>query len=360
MIIAGGGTGGHLFPAIAVAEAMKERSPDNEILFVGTAKGIEGKVLPREGWPLSFVQAEGVKGRGAIAKVRGLMKTFYGTLQSLAIIRSFKPGIILGVGGYASAPVLLAGRLAGIKTAIHEQNALPGLTNRLLGKMARKIFLSYAESEKFFPAGKIVVTGNPVRKVVLDAFKDEAGQEEKKHFTLFVMGGSQGARRINEALCEAVTSNKLANINGLKIIHQTGQADFERVKEAYRTSQVEVEIEPFINDMGRVYNEADLVVCRAGATTITELLAAGKASILVPYPHAADDHQKVNAEAIVREGAAVMVLDRELSAERITKEVSTFCKDRKKLRNMGKSAKVLAKGNAAQIICNELEELVAA
>ncbi|MDH3974723.1 MAG: undecaprenyldiphospho-muramoylpentapeptide beta-N-acetylglucosaminyltransferase [Deltaproteobacteria bacterium] len=360
MIIAGGGTGGHLFPAIAVAEEMKRRSSENDILFVGTARGIEGKVLPEEGWPLRFVAAEGVKGRGLVAKMRALLKTFYGTLQSLTIIRSFRPAIILGVGGYASAPVMLAGRIAGIRTAIHEQNAMPGLTNRLLGKMAGKIFLSYAESERFFPGSRVVVTGNPVRKAVLDAFKEEGKVHEKERFTLLVFGGSRGAKRINEALSKAVKDKKLAHLKGLRIIHQTGHEDLEMVKKAYNEGEMEARIEPFIKDMGRAYKEADLVLCRAGATTITELLAAGKASILVPYPHAADDHQRVNAQAIVNKGAAIMVPDSDLTAERVAHEVNALFNMREKLGHMGKKAKGLAGGDAAQKICDELSRLVAA
>lgn len=360
MIIAGGGTGGHLFPAIAVAEEMKRRSETHEILFVGTKKGIEGKVLPEEGWPLRFVMAEGIKGRGFAEKMKALLKMFYGTMQSLSIIRSFRPEVILGVGGYASAPVLLAGRLAGIPTAVHEQNALPGMTNRLLGKVVRKVFISYPDSEKYFNGSKTAVTGNPVRKAILKALKGDKKVHVMESFTLLVFGGSRGAKRINEAVAKAINEKKLNQVKGLKVIHQTGPEDFEMVKKAYNGAEITAEIVPFIKDMGRVYSEADLVLCRAGATTITELLAAGKPSILIPYPYAADDHQRVNAEVIVSEGAALMVTDSELTAERFAKEVSRLFENREKLAHMGKQAKRLARRDAAQIICDELCQLVAA
>jgi len=358
MIIAGGGTGGHLFPAIAVAEEMKLRSSQNEILFVGTARGIEGEILPEEGWPLRVVAAEGVKGRGILAKVRALLKAFYGTLQSLTIIRSFKPAVILGVGGYASAPLVLAGRIAGIRTAIHEQNAMPGLTNRLLGKMVAKVFLSYPESEQYFSGGRAIVTGNPVRKSVLQVFREKTKRGKQEAFTLLVFGGSRGARRINETVSEAVKEGKLAHMRGLKIIHQTGRDDLEMVEKAYGGKGVKSEITPFIKDMGRAYEEADLVICRAGATTITELLAAGKASILIPYPYAADDHQRLNAEAIVNKGAASMISDSQLTADSFVEEVNRFYEKREMLASMEKKAKGLSRDDAAQKICDELCKLV--
>ena len=357
MIIAGGGTGGHLFPAIALAEEMVQRSSKTEVLFIGVRNGIEARVLPDEGWPVRFITAEGVKGRGLMALLRGVIKMTYGTVQSLGIIRGFKPSCVLGVGGYVSAPALIAARLLGISTVIHEQNSMPGLANRMLGKISHKVFLTYSGSKRFFFHEKVMITGNPVRKKILDAFKT-LDKSKSDDFTLFVFGGSRGAGKINDLAPEAINEFDMKVKRELKVIHQTGSDDFKKVKKAYEKNGINAEIHSFIKDMAQVYMEADLVICRAGATTISELLVAGKPSLLIPYPFAADDHQRKNAEAVVAGGAAKMISEDHLSAKVLAGELKGFYADKDGLADMAGKAKAMARPDASRLICDEIERLV--
>ncbi len=358
LLIAGGGTGGHLFPGIAVAEEFTSMGDSNEVLFVGTKSGLEGKILPEYGWPVSFVMAEGIKGKGFFKTVKGLFKMLLGSLQSIGIIRKFRPSTVLGVGGYAAVPAVIAGKLLGVSSAIHEQNAMPGLSNRLLGRLVNRVFLTYPESERFFPAEKVRVTGNPVRKSILQSFAETGKSVDSgKKFTLFIFGGSQGARRINDVLMEIFFNSELAGIENLKVIHQTGDADFESVKKCYEEMNIEAEVYPFIKDMASIYLEADLIICRAGATTIAELLAAGKPAILIPYPYAADDHQRLNGEALVKKGAATMILEKDFTSERLSGEILRLFDDRKLLKEMSQKTVALARPDAAARICEEMRNL---
>src|SRR5712692_9870006 len=304
VILAGGGTGGHLFPGLAVAREFQQRDAMTEILFVGTQQGIEARVLPKEGFPLETIPVRGLKGRG----IRGLLDALYGVpagfLRSLGIIRKFRPHLIIGLGGYASGPLLLAAKLKGIRCAIMEQNLRPGFTNKILARFVGRVFTSYRESVNYFPGGKLLETGNPIRwRRLPDIPKSEK-------FTLLIFGGSAGAHRINLAVIEAM--KRLTDLAGeLKIIHQTGQADFDSIKTAYAALPFEAEATPFIDKMDEAYAQADLVLCRAGATTVAELTAFGKAAILVPYPYAIYDHQRWNAQTLQDRGAAEMILDQD-------------------------------------------------
>ena len=359
MIISGGGTGGHLFPALAIAEEFKGRNKDNDVLFLGSRKGIEARILPVEGWALRFISSGGIKGKGPMAVVGGLMKMILGTLQSMRYICDFRPSLVLGMGGYVSAPAIIAGRMKGIKTAIHEQNAMPGLANRLLGRVVHKVFLTYPESERFFSPCKVVVSGNPVRKKIVEAFSGlEVRKVKEESFTLLIFGGSRGARKLNEVVPAAVAELETKGLKGLKIIHQSGDEDFEMVKNAYGRTGADVKIYKFIDDMAEAYAHADLVICRAGATSIAELLAAGKASILIPYPYAADDHQRLNAEAVVHGGAARMILDRDLSAQSLVVEVSSLYENMEGLSTMSEMARNMSRPEASSLICDALGELV--
>ena len=358
LLIAGGGTGGHLFPGIAVAEEFTALKETNEVLFVGTKNGLEGKILPEYGWPVSFVTAEGIKGKGFFKTVKGLFKMLLGSLQSIGIIRKFRPSTVLGVGGYAAVPAVMAGKLLGVSSAIHEQNAMPGLSNRLLGRFVNRVFLTYPESERFFPAEKVRVTGNPVRKSILKSFAEkEQSADSGKKFTLFIFGGSQGARRINDVLMEIFFNSELSVNENIKVIHQTGEADFERVKKCYEEMNIDAQVYPFIKDMAGIYLEADLIICRAGATTIAELLVAGKPAILIPYPYAADDHQRLNGEALVKKGAAAMILEKDLTSQRLSDEIRRLFDDRKLLKKMSQKALAMASPDAAARICEEMRNL---
>lgn len=359
IIIAGGGTGGHLFPGIAIAEEFKGRGAENEALFVGTEKGIEARVLPKLGWAVSFISAEGIKGKGVLSKIRALYKLIPGFFESIRIIKGFRPDVVIGVGGYASAPLLMAARFLKIRTAIHEQNALPGMTNRTLEKVVNKVFVSFPDSAGFFPEGKVVVSGNPLRREILKGLQGSEvrgqGSEGKKP-TILVFGGSLGAHRINMAVLEMI--RHVNEPDRWRIIHQTGEKDYKEIKEGYIGADWQADVRPFIYDMASAYSEADLVICRAGATTVAELTAAGKPAILIPYPFAADDHQRVNAESLVKVGGGVMLLEKELTGERLAAEVERLLDDRDGLRKMGERARTVARLDAAKVVVDGIYKLV--
>lgn len=358
LVIAGGGTGGHLFPGIAIAEEFKGRDAANEVIFVGTERGIEARVLPKLGWPVRFISAEGIKGKGVLSKIRALYKLIPGFFESVRIVKGFKPDAVVGVGGYASAPLLLAARFMGIRTAIHEQNALPGVTNRTLGKIVDRVFVSFPESSGFFPGGKVVVSGNPLRKEILEGLKEPSPQSSPKGRggkTILVFGGSLGAHRINTAVMEMI--RQINEPDRWRIIHQTGEKDYKEIVESYVDADWRADVRPFIYDMASAYSEADLVICRAGATTVAELAAAGKPAILIPYPFAADDHQRVNAESLVRAGGALMIIERDLTGERLAMEVERLLGDSEVLKKMGESARNLARRDAAKVVVDGVCEL---
>jgi len=339
VIIAGGGTGGHLFPGVAIAEEWLRRNEENQVLFVGTKRGIEKKVLPDLGYDLKLLNVEGIKGRGLIRSGLALLKLPGSLFQSMEIIRSFRPDIVIGVGGYASGPAVAAARLMGIRTAIAEQNSIPGLTNRILGRFVDRIFLSFADGGKVFPAKKTQISGNPIRaaffsgKPVVEKVSDQ--------FSLLIFGGSQGAHAINSAIQAALPF--LQPLKGsLSILHQTGEQDCGSMSAAYAEQGFHARAVPFIMDMAAAYGPADLVICRAGATSIAEITAIGKAAILIPFPYAIGDHQTENAKVLIQAGAAVMIPEKELVGRRLADEIldlyhqPTFLKEIEgKAANMG-------------------------
>lgn len=351
LIMAGGGTGGHLFPGLAVAREFQRRDAMTEILFVGTERGIERRVLPREGFPLATIPVRGIKGRG----LRGFLQALVGIptsfFRSLGIIGRFRPECIIGLGGYASGPFLVAGKARGIRCAVMEQNMRPGFTNRILGWMVDRIFTSYEESAAYFPRKRVVETGNPVRWRTLPEIK------RREKFTLLVFGGSAGAHKINLCVIEAL--QRLRDLTtGLRVMHQTGEADFASIKAAYGALPFEAEVLAFVERMDEAYARADLVICRAGATTVAELTAFGKAAILIPYPYAAYDHQRFHAQALQERGAAEMILDRELGGEKLAERIRSLYLDRNRLEAMGEAARKLGKPEAAKKIVDECYALV--
>ena len=355
MIIAGGGTGGHLFPGIAVAEEFISRGKGNEVLFVGTANGIEARAVPTAGYRLELISAAGIRGKGLISQIRGALLMAQGFLQSRKLVKKFQPDMVLGVGGYASLPMLLAARQLKIATYIHEQNAVPGKTNRILGRLVDRIFITAEESAGYFDRAKTLLTGNPLRRQILERIGTrDAGRGTGN---LLVFGGSQGAHAINRAMIEALPL--LKDIKGkLSIVHQTGAKDLEEVKAAYGENGVNADVRAFIDDMASAYQKADLIICRAGATTIAELTACGKAALFIPFPHAVDDHQRRNAEALVSNGAGVMLLEKELSGATLAKKIKDMFADPESLRRIGELAFSMARLNAARIIVDEMESQV--
>ncbi len=354
LMIAGGGTGGHLFPGIAVAEEFLERDPGNEVLFVGTERGIEARILPRLGYRLERIAATGMRRVGFAAGLKGVGLLFAGFLQSRRIVSEFRPDLVLGVGGYSSGPLVLAARLQGRRCFIHEQNAHPGLTNRLLARLARRVFISIEESKKYLPGEKCVLTGNPPRKQIIEgAGQGRAERVDPGVFNLLVFGGSAGAHRINVAMIEALP--RLTGLaKRLAIMHQTGEDDVAQVREAYDSAGMKAEVVPFIDDMAGAYGKADLVVCRAGATTIAEVTVSGKACLFIPYPYAVDDHQRKNAEALLERGAGFMILDRDLSGEALAEMIADLARNPERLANVGRNAAALGRPGAAREIVDAM------
>lgn len=355
VMIAGGGTGGHLFPGIAVAEEFLRRNREVRILFVGTDRGIEMRLLGKMGFALKTINVEGVKGRGWMKSMAAVLRVPVSLMQSVRIIREFSPDIVIGVGGYASGPAVMAAGMLGIKTVIAEQNAFPGLTNRILGRFADKVFVSFAESGRWFDARKVVVTGNPIRQGFTGNLQRQ--ESEKRPFELLVFGGSQGAHALNMALPPAI--EKLAPLHtDIRIVHQTGDKDFDAVVRAYRERGVTAEVMPFIVDMVSAYQSADLLVCRAGATTIAEITAAGKAAVLIPFPAAVDDHQTKNAQVLADAGAAEMIAERELSETLLAQTIRKYYDNPELLKQMGIRSASLGNVRAANDIVDICEQLM--
>lgn len=352
MIIAGGGTGGHLFPGIAVAEAARRRDPGTSILFVGSARGIEARVVPGSGFELALLPSAPLRGRGVAGKVGALGALGSGIVQARALVRRFRPDAVVGLGGYASAPAVVAGRLAGVPIVLLEQNAKPGMTTRFLGRLADRVCVSFPDTVNGFAPGRAVVTGNPVR-----TFAARPASASRTGLTIAIVGGSAGAHRLNEA--GPALHAALADVPGLRIIHQTGLAEEAAVRAAYAGAP-NVDVRAFITDMGEVYAGADLIVCRAGATTIAELAAQGLPAIFVPYPHAADDHQRANAEALVRGGAARVVLDHQATGARLADEVRDLLRTPDLLPEMRLRVRQFARPDAAERVLAVVDELVAA
>jgi UDP-N-acetylglucosamine--N-acetylmuramyl-(pentapeptide) pyrophosphoryl-undecaprenol N-acetylglucosamine transferase len=356
MLIAGGGTGGHLYPGIALAEELTTRQKGNDVLFVGTQRGIEARVVPELGFPIEFIQVIGLKGRGLIGLIRGLLQVPRALMASRKIVKRFAPDIAVGVGGYASGPVILAAWLAGVPSVILEQNTVPGFTNRVLGRLADAVFITFESSSRFFPRKKVQALGNPIRRQLLDNFLRSKIPDQK--FNVLVLGGSQGAHALNLRMVEA--AQQLGDIEDkLRIIHQTGTTDEEIARRGYAEIGFDAEVHAFINDMSAAYRRADLVVCRAGATTIAELLVAKKASILVPYPYAAENHQELNALEMVDAGAAIMLLERNLDGIRLAEEIRGLFSDRSKIERMERAASRAGRPEAGREIVDVCVELAA-
>jgi UDP-N-acetylglucosamine--N-acetylmuramyl-(pentapeptide) pyrophosphoryl-undecaprenol N-acetylglucosamine transferase len=357
VLIAGGGTGGHLYPGIAVAREVKSRVPDAEVAFVGTAAGIESRVVPREGFPLDTIRSAGLKGKSLGAVVRGMSLIPVSALDAWGVLSKRRPSVVIGVGGYSSGPVVLLAALRGIPTMLMEQNAMPGLTNRLLARFVKAAAVTFEESVRFFP-GRAVVAGNPVRAEFVGGMHDEQSSPRTgdRAARVLVVGGSQGAHAINVAMVEAAP-RLVAAAPGLEITHQTGERDLEMVRDGYRRAGVEARVEPFLFAMDREMKQADLLVCRAGSTTLAELAALGRASILIPLPTAADDHQRKNAEALVAHGAARMIEQRSLTGERHASEIVTLVRDEAGRAEMSAAARRMAKPDAAKVIVDRVLEL---
>jgi UDP-N-acetylglucosamine--N-acetylmuramyl-(pentapeptide) pyrophosphoryl-undecaprenol N-acetylglucosamine transferase len=358
LLVAGGGTGGHLFPGIAVADEVIRRG-GGEVLFVGTSRGIETRAVPAAGYELETLAVSGLKRMGTVDTLRGLFRLPLAMAKSFAILRRYQPGVVLGVGGYASGPMVLAAALLGYPTAIQEQNSVPGITNRVLGRLVRAVFIAFEDAARFFPARKIEQLGNPVRQKIVAALgRVGAAETTSGKLRILVVGGSQGARAVSDLVTAAAAALSGANVD-FALLHQTGNADLERIQERYGVLGLaeRVVVRAFIDDMATAYAEADLVVARAGALTLAELAIAGRPAILIPLPTAADDHQRKNAERFAHAGAALLLDQRNARAEDLATAIAGLAKDGAKRAAMGAAMRALARPQAGQTIVDRLEAL---
>ena len=353
VVVAGGGTGGHLYPGIAVAHALLKRDPGTIVTFVGTARGIEGRVVPEEGFELDVIRSAGLKGKSAGAVARGVGLLPLSGLDAWQVLSRRRPDLVIGVGGYSSGPVVALAAMRGVPTLLLEQNAKPGLTNRWLARLVDAAGVSYEASLRFFH-GHGFVSGNPVREAFLAIGPRPATWGERR---VLVFGGSQGAHAINQAMVAAAAH--VRDIPGTCfIVHQTGPRDLEAVTAGYAAAGLAADVRAFISDMPAQMAAADVLVCRAGATTLAELTAAGRAAILVPFPHATDDHQRANARTIEAAGAAVVLEEKDLTGERLAAELRALLTDDERRQALATRARGLARPDAADVIAARAETLM--
>lgn len=350
VVIAGGGTGGHVFPALALAHALRQRHPDCALLHVGSEGGLEETLVPRANIPLELLRVGKLKGSALSVRLRTLAGLPGAVGRASSLLRAFDPEVVVGVGGFASAPVVTAATLMRRPTLLLEQNSVPGVTNRTLAHLADRVVTAFSCSAEYLPPGKVLALGNPVRPELLPALLHRATHPPRAEGAppcLAVLGGSQGARAVNELTCGAAPE-LFERVPRLHLIHQSGAADFEEVKRRHAEAGLEVEVHAFIERMDQVYSRADLVLGRAGATTIAELCVAGVGAYFVPYPHAADEHQLVNAREMVQAGGAVMVEQQDLTASRLADDLATLLCDTPRLYSMGLCMRDLGRPHAAE------------
>ena len=357
LLLTGGGTGGHLFPGIAAAEALCRRRPGSEVMFIGTRRKIDRSSLAPYRFVIKTIHCHGIKGQNIMSLLKAAVVLPLSFLEAAWHILRFKPDLVLGVGGYVTGPVVAMARLLGKPTVIHEQNAVPGLANRKLGRLADRICLSIPESRTYFPAGKAVLTGNPVRSQILALA--QAPQQGGTETTVMVLGGSQGAHRVNELATEAIVRYKKDAAGDLKVIHQTGAADEQWVKDRYDSAGVRARVGAFFTDMAALYAQADLLISRAGATTLAELAVLGKPAILIPYPYAADNHQEKNGRLYVQGGGAVMLAEKDLTEGSLAAALGLLAADPGRREEMAGKMKALAYPQAAEAIVDVCLQILA-
>jgi UDP-N-acetylglucosamine--N-acetylmuramyl-(pentapeptide) pyrophosphoryl-undecaprenol N-acetylglucosamine transferase len=352
IVITGGGTGGHLFPGIAIARAFQQRLAGAAILFVGTGRELEQRVVKEAGYRHAVLKVQGLKGMGLFRQLRSLVTLPGALLHAGGILWRFRPAVVIGVGGYAAGPVCLAAWMMRIPVCLQEQNSLPGITNRLLARIARRIYTSFSESQAHFPAKKIMLAGNPVREEIIALGREKTPRDQGRPFTLLVAGGSQGARNVNTAVIDMLPH--IDAPRSLEIIHQSGPGDLERVRQAYAAAGIKACTEAFFSDMDRQYARADLVVCRAGATTVAELTCSGLPAIFIPLPHAADNHQEINARAVVEAGAGKMIREADLSGRVLWQHIRELRDAPGRLEEMAAHARTLGRPEAADTIVADI------
>jgi UDP-N-acetylglucosamine--N-acetylmuramyl-(pentapeptide) pyrophosphoryl-undecaprenol N-acetylglucosamine transferase len=371
VLIAGGGTGGHLYPGIALARELQRRDPSTHVSFVGTAQGIEARVVPREKFPLDLIRVAGLKGKGRVERLQGFLLLPIAAIDAWRVVSRQRPDVVVGVGGFASGPVLAVAALRGYPTMLLEQNALPGITNRLLARFVRAAAVNFEAALSYFPSTGFVA-GNPVRPEFFPALGEETYDRFARPFDavdsasganvaqgrVLIFGGSQGSHAINLAVVEAASRLAAAGLR-LAITHQTGERDLDLVRAAYERAGLAARVEAFIFQIDGEMKAADAVICRAGATTLAELAASRTPAILVPLPTATDDHQRKNAEVFAHAGAAIVIEERDLKGDALTGALRELMTDPDRRARMSAAAKTLARPDAAERIADRLETLVA-
>ncbi|HKY33190.1 MAG TPA: undecaprenyldiphospho-muramoylpentapeptide beta-N-acetylglucosaminyltransferase [Candidatus Polarisedimenticolia bacterium] len=357
VLVAGGGTGGHIFPGVAIARELVERVAGCEVLFAGTRRGLESRIVPAEGFRLVTIRSAGITGKRALSRLKGLALVPVSLAQSVALVARLRPDLVIGVGGYSSGPVLASAVALRVPTLIHEQNYVPGLTNRWLAPFVTEVAVTFEETIPRLK-GRGVVTGNPVRRHFALIGPRPAGAVPAR---LLVFGGSQGARAVNRAMAQALPL--LAPLRGrLAILHQTGESALEEMRSAYRAAgftEQEAEARPFISGMSQAFEDADLIVSRSGATTVAELTAAGRPAILVPFAGAAHDHQTFNARKLEQAGAAVVIAESEMSGQRLGAAIVELLGDPARLARMGAASRAAGRPDAAARIADLCLPLIA-
>ncbi len=338
-LLAGGGTGGHVIPALAIAQELRSQFAA-EVEFVGTSRGIEQRLVPAAGYPLRLIDVGQLKNVSAATRLKTLIAIPRAIFAASSLMREFRPDVVIGVGGYASGPAVLAAALSSVPTIAFEPNLVPGFANRLVAPMISMAAVQFPETCRSFR--RCVVTGVPVRRAFFDIPPRAAGPAP----TLLLFGGSQGAHALNEALTSALPE-LTRRVPGLRVIHQTGERDYQSAQAAYLQAGIPVEVSPFIDEMPSAFAKADLLVCRSGASTVAEITAAGKAAIFIPFPRAADDHQTRNAEALSRRGAALLVPESQLTPPVLAEAAASLLNDPERLREMGAAARALSHADAA-------------
>lgn len=358
IIISGGGTGGHIYPALAIADELKNLAAPAEILFVGTKQGLESDIVPKAGYQLKLIEVGGLERRLSWENIKTLSRTVGGLWQSRAIIAQFRPDIVIGTGGYVCGPVLLIASLLKIPTLIQEQNAIPGVTNKILARFVDKVAVGYAEAIPRFPVpGKVVITGNPIRSEIM-AVTREQGQRElglaPGKLTLLVSGGSRGAHSINKAM--TIAAKGIVGREEIQVLHITGKNDYNNIVGLYSQNGIDPEkngniiVKPYLYNMPQALAAADLAVFRAGAIGLAELTARGIPAVLVPYPYAAENHQEHNARVLEKHGAAVVIRDADLTGEILLAELESLFSNKERRESMAKASQGIGHPDAAQVI----------
>ncbi len=356
LMIAGGGTGGHVYPAIAIAQEWMARNAKRHVVFVGTERGLEKTIVPKAGFPIEFISAGGLKGKGLGDTLKSIFRLPVGFLEALTLVGKHRPNVVLGVGGYSSGPVLVAAKLRGVPTVIHEANAFPGLTNRVLARVVTAAAVAFEAAAPRMKRADAVITGNPIRKEFFDTFDTRHPTPDSRK-RLLIFGGSQGSVTINDALIGALLF--MAPLRGkLEIVHQTGPKELTRMQQAYRDSAFpDARVVPYLDPIVAEIAAADLVVSRSGAMTVGELAATGRASILIPFAAATDNHQELNARAVERAGGAVVIIEKELSPERLGFAITEIVSNPDRTTRMGAASRTLATPDATRKIVDLLEKI---